>query len=193
MSPSTTSATTRRRTAGSSRRCAGGPASSSCTSSSSITSSPASRWPAATPPATSPRWSAITALRAACSPTACSTTASRRSGRRGRRTSRSRARSSGSPQSLVVHSRYVEDGARARRLRGPDRAHSPPRVAALRPSSRRPSGALIGCFGHVNESKRLPQLYAAFARLRERRPDARLLRRRRRIAPARRLSSRPRA
>ena len=36
-------------------------------------------------------------------------------------------------------------------------------------------GKLIGCFGHVNESKRIPQLYAAFARLRERLPDARLL------------------
>jgi glycosyltransferase involved in cell wall biosynthesis len=34
---------------------------------------------------------------------------------------------------------------------------------------------VIGCFGHVNESKRLPQLYAAFARVRERRPAARLL------------------
>ena len=36
-------------------------------------------------------------------------------------------------------------------------------------------GELIGCFGHLNESKRISQLYAAFARLRERRPDARLL------------------
>ena len=34
---------------------------------------------------------------------------------------------------------------------------------------------LLGCFGHVNESKRVPQLCAAFSRLRERRPDARLL------------------
>ena len=36
-------------------------------------------------------------------------------------------------QGLVVHSRYVEEGARARGLRGPDRAHSPPCVAARRP------------------------------------------------------------
>ena len=34
---------------------------------------------------------------------------------------------------------------------------------------------LIGCFGHLNESKRIPQLLAAFARLRARHPEARLL------------------
>jgi glycosyltransferase involved in cell wall biosynthesis len=34
---------------------------------------------------------------------------------------------------------------------------------------------LIGCFGHINESKRVPQLLAAFERLHSRRPDARLL------------------
>src|SRR5262249_37309603 len=35
---------------------------------------------------------------------------------------------------------------------------------------------LFGCFGHLNESKRIPQLFAAFARLRATRPEARLLR-----------------
>ena len=34
---------------------------------------------------------------------------------------------------------------------------------------------LLGTFGHVNESKRMPQLFEAFDRLRARRPDARLL------------------
>jgi glycosyltransferase involved in cell wall biosynthesis len=34
---------------------------------------------------------------------------------------------------------------------------------------------VIGCFGHLNASKRIPQLLAAFGRLRERRPDATLL------------------
>jgi glycosyltransferase involved in cell wall biosynthesis len=34
---------------------------------------------------------------------------------------------------------------------------------------------LYGCFGHLNESKRIEELLAAFARLRERRPGARLL------------------
>jgi glycosyltransferase involved in cell wall biosynthesis len=76
-------------------------------------------------------------------------------------------------QSLVVHSRYVEEGARAAGYEGPitripHPAWSPP-VAGIRRET------LIGCFGHLNESKRIPQLYAAFARLRERRPDARLL------------------
>jgi glycosyltransferase involved in cell wall biosynthesis len=34
---------------------------------------------------------------------------------------------------------------------------------------------LLGCFGHLNEDKRVPQLLAAFSRLRERRSEARLL------------------
>jgi glycosyltransferase involved in cell wall biosynthesis len=34
---------------------------------------------------------------------------------------------------------------------------------------------LYGCFGYLNESKRVPQLLAAFARVHERRPGARLL------------------
>jgi glycosyltransferase involved in cell wall biosynthesis len=34
---------------------------------------------------------------------------------------------------------------------------------------------VIGCFGHLNESKRIPQLLAAFARLRADHPEARLL------------------
>ena len=45
-------------------------------------------------------------------------------------------------------------------------------------SSRRPSvegDPLYGCFGHLNETKRIAELVAAFARLRERRPGARLL------------------
>jgi glycosyltransferase involved in cell wall biosynthesis len=38
-----------------------------------------------------------------------------------------------------------------------------------------PGKPLIGCFGHVNESKRVPQVAEAFERLRRRLPDARLL------------------
>jgi glycosyltransferase involved in cell wall biosynthesis len=76
-------------------------------------------------------------------------------------------------QSLIVHSRYVEEGARAAGYEGPvariaHPAWSPP-VAGVRRET------LIGCFGHLNESKRIPQLYAAFARVRERMPDAGLL------------------
>ena len=50
---------------------------------------------------------------------------------------------------------------------------SPTRHGAA--ATARVRGQLIGCFGHVNESKRIPQLYAAFAQVRERLPEARLL------------------
>jgi glycosyltransferase involved in cell wall biosynthesis len=74
---------------------------------------------------------------------------------------------------LVVHSRYVEDGARAAGYEGPIARISHP--AWQREAVPPPGSLLIGCFGHLNESKRIPQLYAALTRLRERLPDARLL------------------
>jgi glycosyltransferase involved in cell wall biosynthesis len=77
-------------------------------------------------------------------------------------------------QSLVVHSRYVKEGARAAGYEGPI-AHIPHPAWSSREAATATDGPLIGCFGHLNESKRIPQLYAAFARLRERCPDARLL------------------
>jgi len=76
-------------------------------------------------------------------------------------------------QSLIVHSRYVEDGARAAGYEGP--IARVPHPSWRRDRASRPRGQLVGCFGHLNESKRIPQLYAAFARLRERLPEARLL------------------
>jgi glycosyltransferase involved in cell wall biosynthesis len=76
-------------------------------------------------------------------------------------------------QSLVVHSRYVGDGARGAGYEGP--IARIPHPAWPRDGLSRPQGQLIGCFGHLNESKRIPQLYAAFARLRARLPEARLL------------------
>ena len=77
-------------------------------------------------------------------------------------------------QGLVVHSRYVEDGARAAGYEGPiARIRHPAWTREGRDDDRRQ--APIGCFGHVNESKRIPQLYAAFERLRGRLPDAHLL------------------
>jgi glycosyltransferase involved in cell wall biosynthesis len=76
-------------------------------------------------------------------------------------------------QSLIVHSRYVEEGARAAGYDGP--IARVPHPAWVREVSSANHAPVIGCFGHVNESKRIPQLYAAFARLRERRPDARLI------------------
>jgi glycosyltransferase involved in cell wall biosynthesis len=77
---------------------------------------------------------------------------------------------------LIVHSHYVEESARAAGYEGriwriPHPAWPVPDVEPAVVDG----SPLIGCFGHVNESKRIPQLYAAFAQLRERRPDARLL------------------
>jgi glycosyltransferase involved in cell wall biosynthesis len=76
-------------------------------------------------------------------------------------------------QSLVVHSLYVEEGARAAGYEGP--VTHIPHPAWPRDRVSRPEGQLLGCFGHLNESKRIPQLYAAFTRLRERLPGVRLL------------------
>jgi glycosyltransferase involved in cell wall biosynthesis len=77
---------------------------------------------------------------------------------------------------LVVHSRYVEAAAREHGFAGPIfRVPHPgwpvPPVEPVRIDG----SPLIGCFGNLNPSKRIPQLLSAFARLRERRPDARLL------------------
>jgi glycosyltransferase involved in cell wall biosynthesis len=79
-------------------------------------------------------------------------------------------------EGLVVHSRYVEERARetgydGRIWRIPHPAWRAPDVAAAAVDG----APLIGCFGHQNESKRLPELYAAFSRLLARCPDARLL------------------
>ncbi len=77
---------------------------------------------------------------------------------------------------LIVHSRYVEERAREAGYEGTIRRIPHPAwpVRDVKPVAveGRP---LIGCFGHVNESKRIPQLYAAFAKLREHRPGAGLL------------------
>jgi glycosyltransferase involved in cell wall biosynthesis len=74
---------------------------------------------------------------------------------------------------LIVHSRYVEDGARRLGYAGPlwripHPAWPPP---AVEPAT--VDGApVIGCFGHLNASKRIPQLLEAFRLLPG---DARLL------------------
>jgi glycosyltransferase involved in cell wall biosynthesis len=77
---------------------------------------------------------------------------------------------------LIVHSRYVEQRARAagyeRRIwRIPHPAWPLPRLEP-EPVEGSP---LFGCFGNLNASKRIPQLLEAFARLHSRRLDARLL------------------
>ncbi|MDX6515073.1 MAG: hypothetical protein QOH73_739 [Gaiellaceae bacterium] len=82
---------------------------------------------------------------------------------------------------LIVHSRYMEEKVRERGYAGriwriPHPAwpgHVPGTGPGLSPGFE--GDPLIGCFGHVNASKRVPQLVRAFARLLERHPGARLL------------------
>ena len=77
---------------------------------------------------------------------------------------------------LIAHSGYVEERSRASGFAGPvwriphpAWEHAPVEPAAVDGSP------LIGSFGNVNASKRIPQLLEAFARLRRERPEARLL------------------
>ncbi len=77
---------------------------------------------------------------------------------------------------LIVHSRTVAAAARAAGYDGriwviPHPAWPVPEVAP----ERRGTGVVIGCFGVVNSSKRVPELLEAFARLRLRRSDRTLL------------------
>jgi glycosyltransferase involved in cell wall biosynthesis len=77
---------------------------------------------------------------------------------------------------LVVHSHHVEERARAAGFEEPiwRIPHPAWPVPATRPAEL--DGApLLGCFGNVNASKRIPQLLEAFARLRRDHPGARLL------------------
>jgi glycosyltransferase involved in cell wall biosynthesis len=77
---------------------------------------------------------------------------------------------------LIVHSAFVEERARAAGYEGavwriPHPAWPTPLVQAAEVDG----SPLFGCFGHLNESKRIPQLLAAFERVRADRPEARLL------------------
>jgi glycosyltransferase involved in cell wall biosynthesis len=77
---------------------------------------------------------------------------------------------------LIVHSSHVEGLVRehgyARRIhRIPHPVWPVPQVAPERVEG----SPVIGAFGHVNPSKRVPQLLRAFARLRATNPDARLV------------------
>jgi glycosyltransferase involved in cell wall biosynthesis len=77
---------------------------------------------------------------------------------------------------LIVHSRYVEQRARAAGYEGPVwRIPHPAWEHAPVEPARVEGAPVIGSFGNVNASKRIPQLLDAFARLRRGRPDARLL------------------
>ncbi len=74
---------------------------------------------------------------------------------------------------LIVHSRYVADGARDAGYAGPIWQVPMPAwpVPPIEPAAVQ-GDPLVGCFGHVNESKRIPQLLDAVERLD---PGARLL------------------
>ena len=77
---------------------------------------------------------------------------------------------------LIVHSRYVEERVRSRGYDGllwrvPHPAWGAPVVEPARVGG----SPVLGAFGHMNASKRVPQLLAAFGRFQEANPTARLL------------------
>jgi glycosyltransferase involved in cell wall biosynthesis len=78
---------------------------------------------------------------------------------------------------VIVHSRYVEERARAAGYTGPlwRIPHPAWPMDAVAPAGDVSGDPLIGCFGNLNMNKRIPQLLEAFASLRRRRPGARLL------------------
>jgi glycosyltransferase involved in cell wall biosynthesis len=77
---------------------------------------------------------------------------------------------------LVVHSRYVEEGARRAGYDGPlwriPHPAWPQRAVEAADVHGEP---LVGCFGHLNMNKRIPALLEAFVLLQRRHPGARLL------------------
>jgi glycosyltransferase involved in cell wall biosynthesis len=76
----------------------------------------------------------------------------------------------------IVHSRYVEDGIRRLGFAGPVwRIPHPAWPAPAVEPAAVDGGPVFGCFGHLNETKRLPQVLEAFALVRARHPVARLL------------------
>ena len=78
---------------------------------------------------------------------------------------------------VIVHSAYVERRVREHGYAGPvGGSRSGLAEPAELPGAGLPGGRLIvGCFGHLNPAKRVPQLLEAFALLRERVPEALLL------------------
>ncbi len=77
---------------------------------------------------------------------------------------------------LVVHSAYVRDRARAAGYTGPvSIVPHPAWPVPDAPAADLAGDPLLGSFGNVNQSKRIPQLLEAFAELRRERPAARLL------------------
>jgi glycosyltransferase involved in cell wall biosynthesis len=77
---------------------------------------------------------------------------------------------------LIVHSRYVRDRARAAGYMGPIDVIPHPAWAApdVQPQ-REAAGTIVGCFGVVNASKRIPELLRATADVRREHPEVVLL------------------
>jgi glycosyltransferase involved in cell wall biosynthesis len=77
---------------------------------------------------------------------------------------------------LIVHSHFVEERVRATGYDGPIvRVPHPAWPVPDVPPAQVDGDPLFGCFGHLNETKRIEELVHAFARVRERHPKARLL------------------
>jgi glycosyltransferase involved in cell wall biosynthesis len=77
---------------------------------------------------------------------------------------------------VIVHSRYVEARVREHGYDGPLWRIPHPAWAAPELAPAQIEGEpLFGCFGHLNESKRIPQVLRAFADFRAGHPTARLL------------------
>jgi glycosyltransferase involved in cell wall biosynthesis len=77
---------------------------------------------------------------------------------------------------LIVHSRYVRDEARAAGFTGPIAVVPHPAWPAPDTSPARAApGTVVGCFGVVNASKRIPELLRATAAVRRKHPDLTLL------------------
>ena len=77
---------------------------------------------------------------------------------------------------LIVHSHFVEDRAREAGYDGPVWHVSHPAWPLPDVKPEQVDGRpLFGCFGHLNASKRIPQLVEAFGVVRERHPNAKLL------------------
>ncbi|HEY3543723.1 MAG TPA: glycosyltransferase family 4 protein [Gaiellaceae bacterium] len=77
---------------------------------------------------------------------------------------------------VIVHSRYVEAQVREHGYDGPLWVIPHPAWPAHAVAPAAVDGApVFGCFGHLNENKRVPQLLHAFAELHDAHPSARLL------------------
>ena len=83
----------------------------------------------------------------------------------------------GNATGVIVHSHFVEDRVRSTGYRGPlwRIPHPAWPMPGVKPAQQVEGRPLFGCFGHLNASKRIPQLVEAFQLVRARHPQARLL------------------